>query len=677
MPIFGWREWVFAAKTCAACLLALLLAFWIDLPRPYWAVATVTIVAQPLAGATRSKAFYRIGGTLVGVVVAVALVPALVDAPELLTLAIALWTALCLYLSLLDRTPRAYLFMLAGYTTALIGFPAVSDPASIFDTAVARAEEICLGIACATLVSSLVLPQPVGKAAAARTDAWLREAAAWASEVLSGAGADPAVRAQRLRLAADAAEIDALATHLAFDAGGAAAALLRRLQARMLMLLPVLSSLADRIALLQERGGLTPDLKALLRSVEAWAGTATSQAEGAELLRARIRQAERPLGRFPTWTEVMRASLLERLRAFVDIAADCRTLRAQLERGGALTRPLAWKSEFDVLVRHRDHAMALRSAAGVVLTVVVCAAFWVVTAWPDGATATMMAAMVCCLFAQQDDPAPAILSFAHWSSLAALGAGVLQFGVLPRVQDFEMLALVLAGPLLACGLMMARPRTAGAGVAVAMNGAILLAFQDRYTGDLAAFANTAAALVGGLWVAALIMRLVRSIGSEQSALRLLRAGRATLVQVAQHRGRGDRAAFAGLMLDRLALLVPRLAAAAPDSPIRSVDGLAQLRTGMNLMALRRARHGLDARAVAAVDRVLDGVAQHFRGQEEEPSPALLARIDAGLEAVAGDLSGAGRQEALLGLAGLRHSLDPAAPIDTAPQLPERTLPKAM
>ena len=46
----------------------------------------------------------------------------------------------------------------AGYTAALIGFPAVDTPLTIFDTAVARVEEIGLGILSASLIHSLVLP---------------------------------------------------------------------------------------------------------------------------------------------------------------------------------------------------------------------------------------------------------------------------------------------------------------------------------------------------------------------------------------------------------------------------------------------------------------------------------------------------------------------------------------
>ncbi len=82
------------------------------------------------------------------------------------------------------HTPGSYLPMLAGYTAALVGFPSVSEPGAIFDTAVSRAEEITLGILCASLVSTLILPQSVRPVIAARLDGWSREARAWAAEGL-------------------------------------------------------------------------------------------------------------------------------------------------------------------------------------------------------------------------------------------------------------------------------------------------------------------------------------------------------------------------------------------------------------------------------------------------------------------------------------------------------------
>src|ERR1700742_3716039 len=141
----GAGEWLFSIKTFIAAMLAVYIALAIGLDRPYWAMATVYIVSQPLTGAMRSKAIYRLMGTLIGAVAAIVLVPTLVDAPELLSAGLALWVGGCLYIALLDRTPRSYVFMLAGYTAALIGFPSVMTPDQIFETATARMLEIGLG----------------------------------------------------------------------------------------------------------------------------------------------------------------------------------------------------------------------------------------------------------------------------------------------------------------------------------------------------------------------------------------------------------------------------------------------------------------------------------------------------------------------------------------------------
>jgi uncharacterized membrane protein YccC len=57
---------VFALRTFAAAMLALLIALWLDMPRPYRAMASVYITSNQFTGATRSKAVYRILGTLIG-----------------------------------------------------------------------------------------------------------------------------------------------------------------------------------------------------------------------------------------------------------------------------------------------------------------------------------------------------------------------------------------------------------------------------------------------------------------------------------------------------------------------------------------------------------------------------------------------------------------------------------
>ena len=50
---------IFAAKTTASALLALLVAFTFNLDQPQWALLTVFIVSQPQSGLVLAKSFMR------------------------------------------------------------------------------------------------------------------------------------------------------------------------------------------------------------------------------------------------------------------------------------------------------------------------------------------------------------------------------------------------------------------------------------------------------------------------------------------------------------------------------------------------------------------------------------------------------------------------------------------
>ena len=70
MKIHDGQAVLFSVKCFVAAMLAYYVALSIGLPRPYWAVTTSYIVAQPLAGAVLSKAVFRLIGTIVGATVA-------------------------------------------------------------------------------------------------------------------------------------------------------------------------------------------------------------------------------------------------------------------------------------------------------------------------------------------------------------------------------------------------------------------------------------------------------------------------------------------------------------------------------------------------------------------------------------------------------------------------------
>lgn len=177
---------LFSVKSFVAAMLAYYISLRIGLPKPFWAIITVYIVSQTSAGASFSRGVYRFAGTFIGAIATVAIVPNFVNDPMLCSLVLAGWIGLCLFFSLLDRTPRAYAFVLAGYTASLIGFPSVLDPGAVFDTASVRVQEISIGILCAVLIHRYILPKRMTGQFTGKLSATLRDARRLAGDALSG-----------------------------------------------------------------------------------------------------------------------------------------------------------------------------------------------------------------------------------------------------------------------------------------------------------------------------------------------------------------------------------------------------------------------------------------------------------------------------------------------------------
>ncbi|SFV35136.1 FUSC family protein [Hyphomicrobium facile] len=665
------QQWLFSIKTFAAAVLALLISLWIALPNPYWAVATVYIASNPLSGATRSKAIFRVLGTVIGAAAAVVMVPNLANAPVLLVLGMAIWITVCLYISLLDRTPRSYVFMLAGYTAALIGFPTVDAPDTIFDVALSRAEEIILGIVCAAVVSSVVFPRPVVTAVAQRLKSWLMSADASTRDALE-AKSGPEADAHRLRLAADTGEIENLASHLNYDAGGhpELPRLIQEIRPRMLMLLPILSSISDGLRELASLGGASRAVHALLERTEHWLTPEHSaKPQDVDVLRKDIdaRIEGQPASR--TWRDLIELTLLMRLRDLVAIRGDCQHVVTAME-GNTEPRPddFAYRiADLANPVRHRDRGLALASAIVSFATIIVCCTFWILLAWPEGGVAAMMAAVAGALFAAQDNPVPSIVAFAKWAVIAAISAGVYVFGILPHVHNFETLVLALAPALLMTGLFISKPETLLIGLSLGINFMATLGLQVTFNVDAAAFINLSIATTFGVGLAAVMTSLLRPVGAEWSIRRLAKANRATLSEIANSNDSSHDGRLTGLMLDRLVLLAPRAKAAGHMLP----DAIGQLRQGFNIVDLRRARADVTTYSRRRVDAVLIRLKRHYRaGQDAHRSDLLLTAINSAIDAVR-DEQGVSARKALLGLVGLRRSLFPgASPPPDLPHTPE-------
>ncbi|WP_312683434.1 FUSC family protein [Stenotrophomonas chelatiphaga] len=657
------QGWMFSIKTYLASITALYIGLAGNLSRPYWAMATVYIVSQPLLGPTRAKGVYRILGTLLAGAATLLMLPHLVETPLLLSAAMSLWLAGCLFMALLNRGPRGYAFLLAGYTTAFIGFPAVTSPELIFDTVVARSEEIILGTVVAVLFAALVFPASVRPMLTGRIGNWMDDAAHWCRQILEGGRA----HAPRNRLAADLVQFEALIEFLRRDdpRHAGAAVSMQQLRERMLLLLPVLSSIADRLGALRRHGDGLPDgLESLVEDIRHWL-EAPTESPSHDRLRARISALKPQVD--GDLQHLQLASLLLRLEELVDLWADCRALHQAIEQGSAPQDASHYRISTGSVAesRHVDYGMALFSALSAGIALMSYCVLWIGLGWEGGGNGAMMAAVAAAFFAAQDDPAPSMMSFLVWAVVASVVAGIYLFGIFPAVHDFGLLVLLLAVVFLPLGVLLHHPKTMLFALPLTVNLVALLSVQNTYSANIQSFVNSAVAMFIGIGFAVVMTRLFRSVGAEWTARRLVRQGWTTLAEAAEGRGQQDRERFAARMLDLLGLLAPRLAATPEGSDIASVDMLTEARVGLNILQLRRARLELPERSREAVERILAEIAAHYRRQvaARRPLPgdgALRGRLDASLSRVGGVAACKARDEALMGLVGLRFALFPDA-----------------
>lgn len=671
------RSWLHSADLKAAlfsikCLLAAGLAYYLALtfqfPKPFWAVMTAYIVANPLSGAVHSKAVFRLCGTAVGGAVAVILLPNLRSSPEALTFALAAWLGLCIYFAVLDRTPRAYMYLLAGFTAILVGIPIIDKPGAVFMTAVARVQEIGLGFICAGFVHSLVWPGAVSDRLLARVDAIVRDAERWSIDTLDEAESERLARDRR-KLAFDIGELHQLSVHLPFDTGRRRlrVSVVRALQQQLALLAPLAAAVEERLLALREGGWADAELERLVRDARDWlAAGEDGQAQGlAAALRARAATLEPAI--VPTMDEpaLQRLGLTARLAELVEAHDNCRALRRQLRSPsrtpvgdtvpgllkGASAQPL-----------HADRILALRSGLNAMVTVSLAIAIWRFTSWPSGDGAVMIAAICCSLFAGFDRPAALLNKFLIGWALATLAATFYAFAVLPSISEFEVLIAVLAPYLLLCGSLLARPHMALPATGLVLGLLNLVGLNERYVGDFRSFANGALAQLLGAALAVIMLRLFSTVGAAQAARRLVRSNWRDIGRFHTPTA-PSLSAWLGLGLDRIGLLAPRLAASGRDDGKTLLASLDDLRVGGALLRLRKSSQGAPGTIPATFDAVAQAVCGHYRQRlrrGERPAPAgptLAETIDAAVHALL-RADPAHAREGLLALLTLRRVLVP-------------------
>jgi uncharacterized membrane protein YccC len=612
--LFGVRLW-------AAVCLALYVAYSLELDNAYWAATSAAAVSLPSLGASLRKGVFRMLGTVVGGVAIVALAACFPQNRGGFLLGLALWGALCGFVSMALRNSASYGAALAGFTGVIVGGDALGAfggvSGDVFNLALTRVAEICIGIVCSGIV---LAGTDFGGARKRLTGQF-----AVLSAGITGGLADTLLhtgligeetRSRRRDLTRRVIALDAMIDEAIGEESDlhARAAGLRAAVEGLLAGLVGWTVIANHLELLphdrrrREAEAVLQCVPLELRSLLVEADPARWLSD-VERVRFLCSTAVRALVRWPAETPSLRMVTDGTAEALLGISAALNGLSILMNRGPILpTRALE--------VGLPDILPPATAALRVFITIVAATFFWIATAWSNGVLAMTWAAIFVTISAARADQAYAYAkNLLLGVCLAATLAAIVKFAVLPGNETFASVAVAIGLVLVPASILSTLGWHAPTFTAITSWFIPLIGLENQITYDTQQFYNSALAIVAGAGAATLVFRLLPPLSPEVRALRLLALTLRDLRQLATALVPPTQEAWKGRIYKRLSVL--------PDGAdaLQRAQFLSALSMGTDILRLRhiapRFEFGSD------LDRALNSIA---RG-DNEGAVRSLARID--------------------------------------------------
>ena len=531
-PLLAFRpstlDWIFATKTFVAGILALYIAFSLNLAYPIWAIGTVFVIANPYSGMTSSKSIYRLLGTLLGAIVSIAVTPFLINTPMLFTLFLASWVGFCLYISMLDRTPRSYVSMLAGYTTVIICYNVVyyADTVSIFDMALGRFLEITVGVVCSAIVTTTLFPMHIGPAVQSRVAKTIQDIKALFDQILLDQKQLDNYNQLLGNITRDASDIHVLAVHLSYEKSKLQGMTkpLQEMLHQLTMLVANLVAMSERMKQLDQiEMTYRENLKAVHAHIAEFLHDHHEiKAQELNFLPSQFESDFAALvASAPSEQQLILNGLKMDIRHFIQNVRAVKLIWQRIQQGDdALPESMTpLTTKYPSL--HRDHGVAVRGGISAFLIILIATAFWILSGWKAGFMLAEMAAISACILTAIDNPVPALKLFIRANIYSAVVVFIYAYGVFPHVTAFWELALVLAPFSIFCLMLFPHPPLAGLGLPLLMSSIMGLNLQNRYMLDQIAFFDASIGAVIGLIISVYIIHIVRAMSPDITVQRIL------------------------------------------------------------------------------------------------------------------------------------------------------------
>jgi uncharacterized membrane protein YccC len=311
---------------------------------------------------------------------------------------------------------------------------------------------------------------------------------------------------------------------------------------------------------------------------------------------------------------------------------------------------------------YRDQGLALLSAAAAAGATLVACGLWIWNAWPEGFVAAQFAAICCSLFATFDRPSK-VIGMAVVAIIVALPvAAVYEFAVLPGIDGFASLALVLSPMLIFFSFLQTYERLEGPALLLSVSFFGALAVQETFVSDFASFVNSNLAEICGPLIAIAMLLMFRTIDPEWNAKRIIRSAWCSIGRLA-HAAPKNPGAWLLQMFDRMGLAAARLDVATAGAAER--DLLRDFRVGLGIITLQELKNEFASTVRTRVQEAVASLCEFYEDtvsvSANAPSPVVAKKLDALAGALSGLPQSEDRLEGLVAVNGLRLDLDAAYP----------------
>jgi uncharacterized membrane protein YccC len=632
-------SWLFVLKTLIAALIALWLAYRLELESPKTAVVTVFIVMQARTGMVLAKGFYRALGTIIGSGVALLLVAAFAQERVMFLIGLAIWVGMLTAGATIYRNFQSYAFVLAGYTACLVGLPAALDPNAAFDIAVTRLTEVLLGILVASTVSGLVFPLSMRELL---LSAALKRFATFANS--SGRALSFGVPTEEwgslhLKAINEIVTLDSYRSVGIFDNPKTRQQnqTILRMSADLIAAASTLHVLNRHILRLNDSGMndvrevLDPLLASGVRLLQTHVPTTASQAQQlvthigewqAEIQKHKSRiQTE---NNFSPEQQLAFDTAVMLLEQFLD------EFRCYGRSHSALQdERIIEDDDRAPLIQHGRHAtdfsQPLIAGLRTVLILGVMSVFWINSSWPTGVLALTIAVVVSALFSTAPNPAKMVFQMWQGIALSFAAAFVFQFMVLPNLHGFTQLTFGLIPFLAFAAYLMTRPKWGAIGVGFGLFFSTL-AIPDNVTQfNYAGLLNSGIALLVSATIAALAFLTVMPMGNQLSRYRMMRALNRQLIIACLNPLPGLRPQFERDTRELLRQIAGMRGFNTAKDRATLTDALTIQELGSAVLELRTLLgrpHSLDATRLSSVQTAISALARFYRHRNQRNLRAL-------------------------------------------------------